>query len=107
MTADGLMTAIRRVLKSISGKYSDLYPQLEEILEQPLLVTLSEAGCSSVEEGLTCISELLYNQNEVSMRMWNFYQIIVNLILNDRGILDEFLPQASVPLINFMSKNPE
>jgi hypothetical protein len=42
LTADGLMTAIRRVLKSISGKYPELYPQLEMILEQPLLVTLSE-----------------------------------------------------------------
>jgi len=39
--------------------------------------------------------------------MWNFYQIIVDLIVNDRGILDEFLPQASVPLINFMQKNPD
>jgi hypothetical protein len=29
------------------------------------------------------------------------------LIVNDRGILDEFLPQAAVPLINYMSKNPE
>ena len=26
LTADGLMTAIRRVLESISGKYKDLYP---------------------------------------------------------------------------------
>lgn len=33
LTADGLMTAIRRVLESISGRYKELYPQLEEILE--------------------------------------------------------------------------
>ena len=34
LTADGLMTAIRRVLTSISGSdYKDIYPQLEEILE--------------------------------------------------------------------------
>jgi hypothetical protein len=26
LTADGLMTAIRRVLQSISGEYKDLYP---------------------------------------------------------------------------------
>ena len=42
LTADGLMTAIRRVLESISGKYKELYPQIEEILEQPLLMTLTE-----------------------------------------------------------------
>lgn len=107
LTADGLMTAIRRVLMSISGKYKELYPQLEEILERPLELTLTEIGQSSVEEGLTCISELLYNQEQISMRMWKFYQMIINLILNDTGILDGFLPQASVPLINFMSKNPD
>ena len=33
LTADGLMSAIRKVLMSISGKYPELYPQLEEILE--------------------------------------------------------------------------
>jgi hypothetical protein len=36
LTADGLMSAIRKVLMSISGKYPELYPQLEEILEGPL-----------------------------------------------------------------------
>jgi hypothetical protein len=67
------MTAIRRVLMSISGKYQELYPQLEEILIEPLLITLTEQGSSSVEEGLTCLSELLYNQGQPSPKMWNFY----------------------------------
>lgn len=40
LTADGLITAIRRVLNSISGKFPELYPQLEAILEQSLYVTL-------------------------------------------------------------------
>jgi len=61
----------------------------------------------SVEEGITCLSELLYNQNDVSMRMWNFYGIIIDLIVNNRGILDEYTHAVCVPLINFMSKNPE
>jgi hypothetical protein len=39
--------------------------------------------------------------------MWNFYLVIVDLIVNNKGILDEFIHAASVPLINFMSKNPE
>ena len=29
LTADGLMTAIRRILQSISGRYVELYPKLE------------------------------------------------------------------------------
>ena len=36
------MTAIRRILQSISGKYPDLYPQLEAVLEQPILTTLND-----------------------------------------------------------------
>lgn len=60
-----------------------------------------------MEEGITCISEILYNQDEISMRMWNFYLIIVDLIVNNKGILDEYTHAASVPLINFISKNPE
>ena len=61
LTADGLMTAIRRVLTSISGKYNQLYPELEVILEEPLKLTFTEEGSMSVEEGITCLSELLYN----------------------------------------------
>ena len=61
LTADGLMTAITRVLKSISGQYKELYPQLEELLEKPIEVTFTEAGVSSIEDGITCLSELLYN----------------------------------------------
>lgn len=66
MTADGLMSAIRKILNSISGKFPQLYPQLEEILEPALYVTLSEEGMSSTDEGLTCIAELIYNQNGIS-----------------------------------------
>jgi hypothetical protein len=55
------MTAIRRVLNSISGKFPDLYPQLEVILEKSLYITLSLDGESQTEEGLNAIAELLYN----------------------------------------------
>lgn len=41
------------------------------------------------------------------MRMWNFYLVIIDLIVNNKGVLDEFIHAASVPLINFMSKDPE
>lgn len=61
LTADGLITAIRRILKSISGMNLPLYPQLEEILEQPIIATLTDPQATSVDEGLSCLSELLYN----------------------------------------------
>jgi hypothetical protein len=64
-------------------------------------------GASSAEEGLTCIAELIFNQDAISLRMWSFYDLIITTIMTDRGILDEFLPQVSVPLINYISKNPD
>jgi len=49
----------------------------------------------------------LYNQEQISPRMWKFFFIIADLYNNDRGIIDEFIHEACVPLINFMQKNPE
>ena len=62
LTAEGLMTAIRRILQSISGKYPEMYPQLEEVLMQPILTTLNDFGTESTDEGLTCLCELMYHQ---------------------------------------------
>ena len=67
------MTAIRRILQSISGKFPEMYPLLEEVLEQPILTTLNDFGTESTDEGLTCLVELMYNQQVASQRMWNFF----------------------------------
>ena len=107
MTADGLFSAIRKVLNSISGKFPELYPQLESILEQAISVALSDNGADNADEALTCVAELLYNQKQVSERMWGVYFHIVNLYLNDQGVIEAMLGQASVPLINYMVKAPE
>ena len=39
--------------------------------------------------------------------MWGFYQHIVNLYLQDKGVLDSEAAAAAVPLINYMVKAPE
>ncbi len=70
-------------------------------------MTFTEAGNSQIEDGITCLSELLYNQEHISNRMWKYFFTIVDLYVNDRGLIDEFMFQASVPLINYMQKNPE
>ena len=76
------------------------------MLEQTLYASLSEEGQSSADEGLTCISELLYNQQSVTPRMWGFFAHIINCYVLDKGIIDEFITQSSVPLINYMVKAP-
>lgn len=106
LTAVGLITAIRRILKSISGMNLTIYPQLEEILIHPITMTLTDPQAVSVEEGLSCLSELLYNQQGVSGPMWNIYLLICDSLLTDKGILDDVIDTLSVPLINFMNKDP-
>jgi len=83
MNSDGLMTAIRRILQSISGKYSDLYPQLETILQQPILEALNDPRATAIDEALSCLAELLFNQPQISTQMWNYFQLLVNSLMSD------------------------
>jgi hypothetical protein len=109
LTEKCLTSAINRVLKTISGneKYKHLYPQLEEILELPIEMTFSKAGNSSIVNGISCLLELLYNQKQISNRMWKFYFIIIELYVNDRGLIDEYIVHAMVPLMNYIQKTPQ
>lgn len=107
LTAEGLMTAIRRILQSISGRYPDMYAQLEAVLERPIWTTLNDLFTESTDEGLTCLCELIYNQPAVSQSMWNFFQLIVQSIMEDRGILDSYLPCSFAFIINLMNKEPQ
>lgn len=63
LSAEGLMTAIRRILGSISGNktLTSSYPQLEVILEKPIQKALEDPRQSCIEEALTCLAELIYN----------------------------------------------
>lgn len=106
LTADGLITAIRRVLNSISGKFPELYPQLEQILENSLHLTLTEECETQTEEGLTCIAELIYNQNQVSPTMWGLFAAIIDSYQKEKGLLDPHMSTVSVALINYMVKAP-
>ena len=91
MTVDGLITAIRRVLNSISGKFPELYPQLEVILEKSIYICLSDENETQVDEGLSCVAELIYNQNVVSPRMWGIFGHIISSYLTGQGILDSHI----------------
>ena len=61
LTAEGLMAAIRRILESISVKHPEMYLNLEQTLEQPILVSLKDPSQESTDDGLTCLCELVYN----------------------------------------------
>jgi hypothetical protein len=73
-------------------------------LEQSIYITLTPEGDSQTEEGLNCVAELIYNQTVVSQRMWNIFGYIHQSYITDQGIIDEFIVQAGVSIINFMTK---
>ena len=58
------------------------------MLQQAIYQTLNDQDTASTDEGLTCLAELLYHQETVSQTMWNFFQLIIQSIIEDRGILD-------------------
>ena len=77
------------------------------MLERPIWTTLNDLFTESTDEGLTCLCELIYNQPAVSQSMWNFFQLIVQSIMEDRGILDSYLPCSFAFIINLMNKEPQ
>jgi hypothetical protein len=67
---------------------------------------MTEEGESQIEEGLSCVAELIYNQNQVSQMMWSVFGHITNQYLTDKGCISEYIPQVAVCIINFMNKSP-
>jgi hypothetical protein len=69
-------------------------------------LTIQDINQNSTEDGLHCLSELTYNQPTVSQTMWTFFNTIVTSILEDKGVLEEYLSSAFVPILNIMQKAP-
>ena len=58
---------------------------------QPILGSLTEAGSTSADEGLSIAAELIYNQPNVSERMWGLYHKIITSYCNNEGIIDDLI----------------
>lgn len=74
-------------------------------MDEPLRIVLSAKGQGSLEEGLHCLSELMFNLKQVSPRMWLFYQELCRHIIQQTGFLEDVMDQAAVPLINYIGKD--
>jgi len=110
LTTFGLISAIHRILYVISGNEDfakqGLYRKLEEILEQPIISCLRDPFMESTETGLDCLTYLSGNQDNVSERMWNFFNEIVTSILGEKGILETELSSAMTPLCIIIKNDP-
>jgi hypothetical protein len=43
---------------------------------------------TSVEDALTCLAILLYNQSQISPLMWQYFEQIISSLLQDNGVFD-------------------
>lgn len=39
--------------------------------------------------------------------MWSYLPIMMDSFISNKGILDEYIPQTAVPVLNYISKNPQ
>ena len=49
----------------------------------PLFEALNDKTTQSVEDALSCLAELIYNQPQISQDMWQFLQFLINSIMTD------------------------
>ena len=107
LSAEGLMKAIRRVLESIyiiADSQPQLYPELEQILQESLLLCFTKDGSNSADEALTSLSEIIYNGKKVSELSWNFYLHLINQYLEGNAFYEP--AQAASLFIYIMVRAP-
>lgn len=104
MAAVGCVTAIRRILDSISEQ-KELISRVEELIYPMLLHSLTPDGMDSIEDGLDCIALLLYHgsQNGVSAHMWKMFPQLLYIIVGDDkdgdgGYGFEYLSQVALSI---------
>ena len=113
LAAVGCVTALRRILESAS-KNKDLLPKIESIIYPVLMHSLTSDGIESLEDGLDCIALIVYHggsQFGISKQMWELFPQLLYVIGGDHtdhqesGFGYEFLPQITVCLQNYISKD--
>ena len=113
LAACGCVTAIRRLLDACN-KQPEVMNQLEMVIMPILMHGLTPDGLDSIEDGLDCISLLLYYKQKgqaVSPQMWYLLPQIMHIIGGKPGDVDggfayEYLSLSVVAIQNFISKDP-
>ena len=78
-----------------------------------LQYSLTEKGIDSIEEGLDCITQILYygyKDRPISPEMWKFLPQLMYICIGNEeaeaGEGYEFLYQVCIALKNFVSRDP-
>ena len=113
LTAVASFTSIRRILDVVSNDTS-LLSQVEDKIYPCLLHSLTADGLDSIEEGIDCITLILYHSYKsrpLSQNMWNLYPQLLYVCAGndddeDGGFGFEFVNQIVVAIKNYISRDP-
>lgn len=104
LAAVGCVTAIRRILDSVSSN-AQLLQKLEETCFPILMHSLTMDGLDAIEDGLDCIALFVYysTTGSISERLWKLYPQLLFIIVGEEkevegGFGHEYLAQISVSL---------
>lgn len=113
LAAVGCVTAIRRILDSVSTN-APLLQKLEEIVFPILMHSLTMDGLDAIEDGLDCIALFVYysTKGNITANLWKLYPQLLYIVVGEEtekegGFAFEYLAQISVSLQNFVAKDPE
>ena len=111
LTAVGCLGAIKQILKSVRNDKA-LLAQLETEVYPVVLYTLTPDGIDTVEEGIECLTLLLYYLPTVSEPLWSLFPHMVHVITGtpdnaEGGYGYEFLHNMLASFQNYFSKEKQ
>lgn len=114
LTAVASFTSMRRILDVIQNDQA-LLAQIEQIMYPCLLHSLTPDGLDSIEEGIDCITLILYygyKDRPLSKEMWKLYPQLLYVCAGQDGDEDggfgfEYVSQIIVALKNYIARDPD
>mmetsp|Transcript_29520 Transcript_29520/g.44887 ORF Transcript_29520/g.44887 Transcript_29520/m.44887 type:complete len:666 (+) Transcript_29520:641-2638(+) len=114
LAAVASFTSIRRILDSVNTDVN-LLAQIEHIIYPCLLHSLTADGLDSIEEGIDCITMLLFNgykDKPVSQELWKLFPQLLYVVAGtdeneEGGYGMEYVNQVVIALKNYTSRDSQ
>lgn len=112
LAACGAVSSLRRILDALQNDLPLMY-KVEEIIYPVLLHSLTVDGLDAIEEGIECITILLYygyKTNPISSNLWRLFPQLLYVCAGSEGQSEggfglEFASPVIVTLKNYISRD--
>ena len=82
LAAVGCVTALRRILDSCQ-KNKHLLVQMEDIIYPILVHSLTSQGMDAIEDGVDCLTLLLYYGEHISPKLWALFPQMLYVVCGE------------------------